>query len=96
MDLNNVMEMLKPFHEASVVYAAGYAKACGRNTVTLQDMEYGAKYAARYVVGVYTQSVFPEVYDEDSTDEDEELHLVSERRHVAREEASQEIIELVR
>jgi hypothetical protein len=72
MDLNEVVEMLKPFHEASVVYAAGYAKACGRNTVTLQDMEYASKYAARYVVGVHTQSVFPEVYEEDSTDEDEE------------------------
>lgn len=72
MDLNDVVEMLKPFHEASVVYAAGYAKACGRNTVTLQDMEYASKYAARYVVGVHTQSVFPEVYEEDSTDEDEE------------------------
>lgn len=72
MDLNDVVEMLKPFHEASVVYAAGYAKSCGRNTVTLQDMEYASKYAARYVVGVHTQSVFPEVYEEDSTDEDEE------------------------
>ena len=72
MDLNDIVEILKPFHEASVVYAAGYAKACGRNTVTLQDMEYGSKYAARYVVGVHTQSVFPEVYEEDSTDEDEE------------------------
>lgn len=72
MDQEQAIELIKPFFEGSVVVAAEYCKACGRNTVTPQDMEYAGKFAARYIVGVETQSLFPEIYQEESSESDEE------------------------
>jgi hypothetical protein len=70
MDPEQAIELLKPFFESSVIIASEYCKACNRNTVTLQDMEYGSKFAARYVVGIENESFFPEIYDEEESDED--------------------------
>jgi len=62
-----------PVFESSVVLAAHYAKATGRDTVTAQDVCYGLMYAARTVTGRQIGSLFPEVYEEsDSEEEDEE------------------------
>lgn len=72
MDQEQAIELIKPFFEGSVVVAAEYCKACGRNAVTPQDLEYGGKFAARYIVGVETQSLFPEIYQEESSGSDEE------------------------
>jgi hypothetical protein len=65
------IDIMKPVFESSVYLAARYCKACGRDTVTAEDMQYGMKYAARNVLGKYTESFFPEVYD-DEDDSDEE------------------------
>jgi hypothetical protein len=64
------IDIMKPVFESSVYLAAKYCKACGRNTVTAEDMDYGMKYAARNVLGRYTESFFPDVYDEDDSDEE--------------------------
>ena len=72
MDQEQAIELIKPFFEGTVVVAAEYCKACGRNAVTPQDLEYGGKFAARYIVGVETQSLFPEIYQEESSGSDEE------------------------
>lgn len=64
------IDIMKPVFEGSVYLAAKYCKACGRDVVTVKDMEYGMKFAARNVLGRYTQSFFPEVYEEDSDEED--------------------------
>lgn len=69
MDENDVIEMIKPFFEAAVVWGSGYANACGRDTTTSKDIEYGMKFAARKIVGKQLESLFPEIYDTDS-DED--------------------------
>jgi len=61
-----------PVMESSVVLAAHYAKATGRDCVTAQDMCYGLMYAARTVTGKQIGSLFPEVYEEDDDDEEEE------------------------
>ena len=61
-------DIFLPVMESSVVLAAHYTKATGRDCVTAQDMCYGLMYAARYVTGRQIGSLFPEVYD----DEDEE------------------------
>ena len=72
MDENDVIEMIKPFFEAAVVWGSGYANACGRDTTTSKDIEYGMKFAARKIVGKQTESLFPEIYDTDSDEEDED------------------------
>mgnify|MGYP000429196430 CR=1 FL=1 len=73
-----IMELLKPVLETSVIVASHYCKACGRNTVTAEDMKMGMRFAARRVPGVENESLFPEIY-EDSTDSDEsDIELVDE------------------
>ena len=67
----SVIDIFLPVMESSVVLAAHYAKATGRDCVTAQDVCYGLMYAARTVTGKQVGSLFPEVYDDES-DEDEE------------------------
>lgn len=61
------IEILVPVMEFAVYSAAKYANACGRNTVTAMDMQYGMKYAARNYVGRQIGSHFSD--DEESDDE---------------------------
>lgn len=63
------MDIFIPVMESAVVLASHYAKACGRDTVTGQDMGYGLMYAARNVTGRQIGSLFPEIYDSESSDE---------------------------
>ena len=65
-----VMDIFLPVMESSVVLAAHYSKATGRDCVTARDMCYGMMYSARYVTGKQIGSLFPEVYDEDEEDEE--------------------------
>jgi len=60
-----------PVFESSVVLAAHYCKATGRDCVTANDMCYGLMYAARTITGKQIGSLFPEVYEDDSEDEEE-------------------------
>jgi hypothetical protein len=71
-------DIFLPVFESSVVLAAHYAKATGRDTVTAQDVCYGLMYAARTVMGRQFGSLFPEVYESDSDEEDEEDEEESE------------------
>ena len=66
------VDIFLPVMESSVVFAAHYAQACGRDTVTTQDLCYGMMYAARNIMGKQIGSLFPEVYQEDSDEEEEE------------------------
>ena len=68
----SAIDIFLPVFESSVVLAAHYAKATGRDTVTAQDVCYGLMYAARTVTGNQLGSLFPEVYDESESDEEEE------------------------
>ena len=68
----SAIDIFLPVLESSVVLAAHYAKATGRDCVTAQDMCYGLMYAARTVTGKQVGSLFPEVYDESDEEEDEE------------------------
>lgn len=65
------MNIFLPVLESSMIYAAHYCKATGRNTVTSEDMKYGWRYAARVTLGNKLGSFFPEIY-EDSDDEEEQ------------------------
>jgi hypothetical protein len=68
----SAIDIFLPVFESSVVLAAHYAKATGRDCVTAQDVCYGLMYAARTVTGNQLGSLFPEVYDDEESDEDEE------------------------
>jgi hypothetical protein len=68
----SAIDVFLPVMESSVVFAAHYAQACGRDCVTSQDICYGMMYAARNITGKQIGSLFPEVYQEDSDEEEAE------------------------
>ncbi len=72
------LELFKPVIETATIIAAQYCKACGRSTVTSDDMKMGMRFAARRVPGVQNESMFPEIYDEDSDEEEDEYEEVDE------------------
>lgn len=68
-----IRDLYLPVLESATVLGSHYAKACGRDTVTAQDVQMGLMYAARNVAGKQIGSLFPEIYDEDEdSDEDED------------------------
>ena len=72
------LEIITPVLESSMILAAEYAKKTGRDSITSLDLEYAMKYCARYTVGKAVGSLFPEVYDESESDEDEDIEIVDE------------------
>jgi hypothetical protein len=68
----SAIDIFLPVLESSVVLAAHYAKATGRDCVMAQDMCYGLMYAARTITGKQVGSLYPEIYEEDDDDEEEE------------------------
>ena len=75
--MNSMIDIMMPVMENSVVLAAEYSKACGRNIILPEDMEYATKYCAMNTVGQNVGSLFPEIYDEDE-DEDEDEDDIEE------------------
>ena len=65
-----IRDLFLPVMESATVLGSHYAKACGRDTVTAQDVQIGLMYAARNVAGKQIGSLFPEIYDEEDSDED--------------------------
>jgi hypothetical protein len=70
--MEEAISVFLPVMESSVIFAAHYAQACGRDCVTPQDICYGMMYAARNITGKQIGSLFPEVYQEDSDEEEAE------------------------
>jgi hypothetical protein len=70
--MEEAIDVFLPVMESSVVFAAHYAKACGRDCVSSQDICYGMMYAARNITGKQIGSLFPEVYAQEDSDEEEE------------------------
>jgi hypothetical protein len=68
----SAIDIFLPVLESSVVLAAHYAKATGRDCVTAQDMCYGLMYAARTITGKQVGSLYPEIYEEGSDSDEEE------------------------
>jgi hypothetical protein len=87
-------DILIPVLESSMVYACHYCKASGRSTVTSKDVEYGLKYATRVILGKQIGSIFPEIYDESESDDDEENQveiLDDDEEPFTRYEGSEEV-----
>ena len=70
--IETMTNILLPVLEKATLLSAEYAKACGRDTIVSEDMEYAMKYCAMYKVGESIGSTMPEIYDEEISDEDEE------------------------
>jgi len=71
------MNAIQPVLENSVIVAAEYCKATGRDIVTALDMEYGMKWCAMNVTGRVFGSILPDNEDEE-TDSDEDDMVVQE------------------
>jgi hypothetical protein len=70
---DSAINRIQPGLERSMILAAEYAKACGRDIVLGEDMEYAMKYCAMHEVGKKIGTHFPEIYEEESSDEDIEI-----------------------
>ncbi len=69
--IKTAMDLLTPVLEGSLIVAAEYVKVCGRNVITSQDTQYGLKYAARNLVGKHVGTMFPEIYRDSDSEEDD-------------------------
>ena len=75
--IQSAIEIITPVMEGSIVLAAEYAKACGRDFITGTDVQYGMKYAARKITGNHVGTLFPDI-DSDEEDSDDELDFFDE------------------
>jgi len=69
--IQSAIEIMKPVMESAVVLGAQYAKGCGRDCVTAQDVAYSMRYCAMNLVGKQIGSLFPEVYESSDSEESE-------------------------
>ena len=69
--ISSMIEIMLPVVERATVLACEYSKACGRDVLLPEDMEYAIKYCAMHTVGQTTGSLFPELWEEEGSDEDE-------------------------
>lgn len=92
----SISDLILPVMESATVLGSHYAKACGRDTVTAQDVRIGLMYAARNVAGKQIGSLYPEIYEDEEEDEDweeEDWEEVDDEEELARlqtEEVSEE------
>ena len=77
MDTEGYIEMMSnimiPVIEKSTLLATEYSKACGRDTLLSEDMDYAMKYCVMHTVGLTIGPMFPEIFDgidSDCSDED--------------------------
>jgi len=66
----SAINIIQPVFEKSMILAAEYAKACGRTIVLAEDMEYAMKYCAMNEVGKKMGSHFPDIDEEEYSDEE--------------------------
>jgi|SRR5210317_1720974 hypothetical protein len=74
--IKSMTDIMLPVMEQAMLLAGEYCKACGRDTILPEDMEYAMKYCAMYTVGQQIGTMFPEIYEDDEDDEDEDIEDV--------------------
>jgi hypothetical protein len=74
------LNVIQPVMEGSMILAAEYAKACGRDCVTGMDVKYAMRYAAQNYVGKHTGTLFPELQndDSDSDSDEDDIEVIEE------------------
>ena len=78
--INAALEIIQPVMEGSMILAAEYAKECGRDFITGDDVKYALRYAAQNYVGNHTGTLFPELQDESDSDEDD-IEIIDEEEN---------------
>jgi histone H3/H4 len=68
--IKSMTDIMLPVMEQAVLLAGEYCKACGRDVILPEDMEYAMKYCAMYTVGQQIGTMFPEIYEGEDEDED--------------------------
>jgi histone H3/H4 len=82
----SAINIIQPVLERSMILAAEYAKACGRDIVLGEDVEYAMKYCAMNEVGKKLGTYFPDIDEEECSDEEiEEYEDVPFTRYSGRE-----------
>ena len=81
--IKTAIDLITPVMEGAMISAAHYAKACGRNTVTAEDVKYGMRYCAQTMPGKQVGTMFPELQEdsdgeEDDSDDDDDIEEVDE------------------
>jgi hypothetical protein len=69
--VSSMIDIMLPVMEQSMILAGAYSKACGRNTILPEDMEYAMKYCAMHTVGQHIGSLAPEIYEDEDSDEED-------------------------
>ena len=73
--IQTMTNILLPVMEKGITLACEYSKACGRDTLLPEDVEYATKYCAMYRVGEDIGSIYPDIYEQvDDEEEDEDAH----------------------
>mgnify|MGYP000527541365 FL=1 len=68
--IKSMTDIMLPVMEQAMLLAGEYCKACGRDVILPEDMEYAMKYCAMYTVGQQIGTMFPEIYEGEDEDED--------------------------
>jgi len=69
---DSAINIIQPVLERTMVLAAEYAKASGRDMVLGEDLKYAMKYCAMNEVGKKMGTHFPEIYEEDEEEDEED------------------------
>jgi hypothetical protein len=72
------LNIIQPVMEGSMILAAEYAKACGRDYVTGMDVRYAMRYAAQNYVGKHSGTLFPELQESDSDSDEDDIEVIEE------------------
>ena len=75
--IETMTNILTPVMERATILAAEYSKACGRDVLLPEDIDYAMKYCAMHTIGDKIGSYFPEIYDSDGSDIDD-IEIVDE------------------
>lgn len=62
-------DLMLPVMEQAMILAGAYSKACGRNIILPEDIEYAMKYCVMHTVGQHVGSILPEIYNEENSDD---------------------------
>ncbi len=76
--INGMIGIMLPVMEKSMILAGQYARACGRDTIVSDDMQYAMKYCAMHTVGRDIGSMYPEIYTQDEDEDEDEDDEVDE------------------
>ena len=74
--IRGMTDIMLPVMEQAMLLAGEYCKACGRDVILSEDMEYAMKYCAMYTVGQQIGTHFPEIYETDDEAEEDDIEDV--------------------